>query len=397
MQTTRRHPRTNPRGGKNAAVGAISAGDLLRLCVLVASGALVLSTTPPARAQAEPEAPPAAEPEPPAKPAPEAVDLEDEAEAPPPKAQPAAPPPAAPAPAEPPPPAAKAEPEGRPSSEKLMRASPGAAPWVRETGWYRSTTALNWGGGLEVDVGYANYSFKTATFPPEEFFDFRGRFVLGPDVRYDFGPGDNYFFRAKGEFVAWVREQYNLYQVNVDDVFAQVGNYGLWDVMLGRFMTWRVYRKGLGFDLYTLEDTGALVQGPFEGGRFGVHIYEVDNIFYRETPGRLAFHLYPTTWSGIELAGQYGKDATSNTAGGRLAANVHFDFVSVSAAAEYRFFRPAVEQRSTQPDGTTVSCDDCGIIKRSGYGGGVVFTLKPVEAGFNAARGFQDSYAIKDG
>jgi hypothetical protein len=112
-----------------------------------------------------------------------------------------------------------------------MRASPGAAPWVRETGWFRSSTDLEWTGGLEVDVGYANYSFRTATYPPEEFFDFRGRFVLGPDVRYEFG--QDQFFRAKAEFVAWVREQYNLYQVNVDDVYAQIGQYGLWDLQLG--------------------------------------------------------------------------------------------------------------------------------------------------------------------
>jgi hypothetical protein len=36
-------------------------------------------------------------------------------------------------------------------------------------------------------------------------------------------------------------------------------------------------------------------------------------------------------------------------------------------------------------------------VKRYGYGGGMVLTFKPVEAGVNGARGFQQSYAIKDG
>jgi len=379
----------------------------LYLCVLAAWTAVALSANQ-ARAQKVPDVPPTTDPD-----VPPAADQDA------PAADPDAPikldetpEPAPQAPAKKEPPAPRAEPappvkteaarpaeakaSKRPSTEELMRANPGAAPWARETGWYQNSTMLSWRGGLETDVGYAKYNFDTSTYRPEEFFDFRGRFVLGPDLRYDFAGGD-YFVRATAEFVAWIREQYNIYQVNVDDAYAQVGKYGLWDFQIGRFMTWRVYRKGLGFDLFTLEQTGALTIGPFEGGRFGVQIYEVDNIFYRETPGRAAFHLYPTEWSGIELAGQYGKDGTANTAGVRGAGNVHFDFVSVTAGVEYRFFRPAVETSSTAPDGSLITCERCGIVKRYGYGGGAVFTLKPVEAGANAGKAFQASYAIKDG
>jgi hypothetical protein len=293
---------------------------------------------------------------------------------------------------------ARAEEPPRPSEAELLRLAPGKAPWDRETGWFKSSTELRWTGGLETDVGYARYTFRDYRSPPDDFYDFRGRFVLGPELRYPFGA--NYFFRAFAQVVAWVREYPGTYQINADDVYAQVGQFGTWDFMVGRFMTWRVYRKGLGFDLYTLEDTGALRDGNYDQGNFGVRTYEVSTIFYREQPGRAAFHFYPTAWSGIELAGQYGKDNTSNTIGGRAAANVHFDFLSLSAAVEYKHVRPSTE-RSTQLPGNDPFdrsyCDMCGVSKQYGAGGGAVVTLKPIELGVNAARRYTKNWDNKEG
>jgi hypothetical protein len=302
-----------------------------------------------------------------------------------PKAEPA--PPAAPAPI--------AEP-ARPPTKELMRISPGVAPWQRETGWFHESTGLSWSGGLETDVGYAKYTHDATTFKPEDFYDFRGRFVLGPVIRYDI-PSTNMFFRATGQLVGWIREQYGIYQVNVDDIYAQVGQYGLWDLMVGRFMTWRVYRKGLGFDLYTLEDTGALINENWESGEFHVHTYEVNYIFMREQPGRAAFHLYPTDWLGMEVMGVYGKDGTANTAGTRAAANAHFGILSLSGAAEYRYSRPALYQGAYDAENIFQSCDKCGLVKHYGFGGGAVFAYKPIEVGVNGAQGNASNYSIKEG
>jgi hypothetical protein len=293
-----------------------------------------------------------------------------------------------PAPAE----AAKAEPAAEPVV--MAKAPPGVPPW-RKSDEFPLALKLQLHGGFETDVGYAKYTYDTPTFTPEDFYDFRGRFVLSPSLRYDMSR--DLFFRGVGQFVAWIRETYNTYLVNVDDVFVQVGQNGSWDFMLGRFMTWRVYRKGLGYDLYTLEDTGALKTPTLEGGNFGVHVYEVDNIFYRGTPGRAALHVYPTSWSGLELAGEYGKDGTSNSVGGRAAGNVTYDFVSISAAGEYRTFRPAVDNSPSDANGNKIECAKCGLVQRYGFGGGAVFKLRPLEAGVNGARAFQKSYDLKEG
>ena len=71
-------------------------------------------------------------------------------------------------------------------------------------------------------------------------------------------------------------------------------------------------------------DGGALRPefSPNESGFFS-HLYEVNTIFMRDGGGvpspRAAFHLYPTSSSGIELVGSYGRlDSGANTLGLRL-------------------------------------------------------------------------------
>jgi hypothetical protein len=140
-------------------------------------------------------------------------------------------------------------------------------------------------GGLELDAGYAEYGFRDLpTTPLREFLDLRGRFVAGVHLTHDFGKS-GYWVAAVGQMVAWAREREgNNYQINADDVYGQVGhtggNFTNWDFQLGRFMTWRVFHKGLGFDLYTLEDCGAESQP----GVCGVHTYEVNHIYLRNSP-----------------------------------------------------------------------------------------------------------------
>ena len=102
---------------------------------------------------------------------------------------------------------------------------------------------------------------------------------------------------------------------------------GLWDLKVGRFRTWRVYHKGAGFDLYTIEDQGAcIVRSALDGacnldsGTFGPHTYEVSYIYDREPAGRVGVHVYPTPWSGIEVVGTLGNSGNANIVGGRAAA-----------------------------------------------------------------------------
>jgi len=267
----------------------------------------------------------------------------------------------------------------------LSRGNQGSPVWDKIVAWMPATLSIH--GGYENDIGYARYTFDNQNNPSEAFYDFRGRAAFGPVLRYEFG--HNYFAQAWAQYVVWMRELAGVYQGNADDIAAQVGQKDLWDVTVGRFFTWRVYRKGMGFDLYTLEDTGALVRGPVEGGTFGPHVYEVNDIFLRGTPGRAAFHLYPTAWSGFEAVVEYGKDSTTtNSLGGRVAGNITYGPISVSAAAEIRRSRLAQEVK----DMNQVVCDLCNATDRNGYGGGLVLKHWIVEVGGNYAIAHQTGH-----
>jgi hypothetical protein len=272
-------------------------------------------------------------------------------------------------------PAPPPPPPGVAPEEKPLRPPPGLPPWQRD-GAVPSTADLELHGGMEVDIGRARYTYSTNTQTPESFYDFRGRFVLGGVLTKELG--HDVYIRAVGQAVSWLREQLGQYQVNADDVFAQIGQGSWWDLMAGRFMSWRVYRKGLGYDLYTLEDTGALKLGPYEGGTFGPHVYEADDIFYREQAGRVALHLYPIKYVGIELLGEYGKEGTANTAGIRPAVNFTYSVISLSAAFESRVADPALDQTTAG-----VNCATCGHQSNTGYAFGGVLAFSPIEAGLN--------------
>ncbi len=269
-----------------------------------------------------------------------------------------------------------------------------------------SSHTLEWHGGLEADGGYASYTFERNQARPQSFYDTRGRFVVGPTVQYDFGENKEWFVRARGELVAWMRE-YGAYQINADDVYGQFGLKGKWDFKIGRFRTWRVYHKGYGFDLYTLEDQGACristaVTGSCSletgGTAFGPHTYEVSHLYDREPAGRAALHVYPTSWSGIELATGVGNNGANNTLAGRGAAMVHFDFLRVSAAAEYRSSKPAQEKAFTDPNTSQlVDCPNCGVSRAYGVGGSLEVTVKPVAVALNAAQSHETQYTATNG
>jgi hypothetical protein len=256
-------------------------------------------------------------------------------------------------------------------------------------GLYSGKMKLGWDGSAEIDVGYARYDFSLESYTPERLYDFRGRFVMGPVLEYDFD--ENHFFRFTGQAVAWVREEKQVYQVNADDVYAQIGRRKTWDVKLGRFETWVVYRKGLGYDPYTLEDTGAMEEGPFNQALFGADMYEVNAIYWREMPGKLAVHVYPLDILGFEAVGLYGSGQTTNYLGGRLAADLNLKFLRVSGGAEYKKWEPTREI-TRQENGVDVPCDKCSDNTLIGFGGGAVGYLGPVELGLNGAKASIDAY-----
>jgi hypothetical protein len=245
------------------------------------------------------------------------------------------------------------------------------------------------------------YTFDNKTIKPEDYYDLRGRFVIGPTVKYRFG--GNWFVRARGEGVLWVRET-NTYQINADDVFGQVGQRERWDFKFGRFRLWRVYHKGLGFDLFTLEDIGACQ--PTGSGcsqsvttNFAPHTYEVSMIYDRETAGHAAVHLYPAKFLGFEMGGAYGAtDAGQDLIGTRFAAVGHASFLRASAAAEYEYARPA--QKKTSPDpmtGVNVDCSNCSVSSGFGFGGGAELHFAPVDVGGNYAWNKGTAYSVANG
>ncbi|HWP10114.1 MAG TPA: hypothetical protein VNN72_30435 [Polyangiaceae bacterium] len=267
-------------------------------------------------------------------------------------------------------------------------------------------------GGLELDLGYAKYTYKDQPQGPyENFYDMRGRFVVGPMLHHEFGDS-GYWVRATGQMVGWVREQAGShYQINVDDVYGQVGGRagsGHWDLQVGRFMTWRVYQKGLGYDLYTLEDNGAAKGGSAAAGAvYGVHTYEVNYIYYRNATvngneqfeGRAALHYFPARFLGFELTGAYGQSqgGAANSLGGRLAADFHKAFgpvlARVSVGAEDRFetqAKPKFNQTGLDANNQPIykECPDCNVRDYKGLGGSAVVKAFIVELGGGFAKGW---------
>jgi hypothetical protein len=336
------------------------------------------------------------------------------------KADISAPPPAPPrakAPGEPPP-----EFEAAPGAPRCHEEPihPGDHPAYRDHSCFRKALSWNGGhlyGGVEIDVGYARYDYpERKNTPYETLYDMRGRFVMGPYFQFPLG-SKGYFLALTGTVVGWIREQADEYQINVDDVWAMIGHEGTWDFQLGRFMTWRVYHKGLGFDLYTLEDNGPSIDPPISADQFLLHTYEVDYIFMRNSPyvdelaGRAAIHYYPTRFLGFELAGAYGvaEARGSNTIGTRFAADFHWKYVRASVGAEFRMQKPTTAQAqlvdAMTPNERYVECVDCGYSDNRGIGGGLVFKYTPVEIGGGIAKGAEmahinaggpDGFTVRD-
>jgi hypothetical protein len=276
---------------------------------------------------------------------------------------------------------------------------------------------LAWYGSLESDLGFARYDADSDSLADETLEDHRGRFVVAPMLHLEL---TRFFFEATGQLVAWVKNNQGLPLIAADDVWGKFGMQDLWDVQIGRFEAWRVYQKfpvrshDLGpafhsraiaestgaFDLFTLEDTGALAEPPVSRQNYYVDIYEVSHILLREEAGSVAVHVFPSTKFGAELHAKYGEQAQQNKLGARLALiGRPIPALQLSAAGEYRTSRTGSPTRSgdpTNPDRYT-QCDDCGRLDQWGFGGGAVLSLGAFELSANGAAGHQTGYDALDG
>ena len=265
-------------------------------------------------------------------------------------------------------------------------------------GFFPSSAQLGWDGNMELDVGYAAYGFADNNFPPQDFHDFRGRLVFGPTFRIDLG--SDYLLEMRGEAVLWVRERFNVYQINTDDVWARIGN-DYWNLQVGRFFGWWVFNKGLGFDLFTLEDTGAHTDNV----AFGADLYEVNHLFFRSNgPGDAAIHLYPIPDTlGIQAKLVFGQDLQErNVLGGRVAADLDLDYLRLVVGAEITTSRPSIEIQTQNVEGIVTPCDDCDRRQASGFGASLTLNLHswgvPLElAGNYAASSFERNSRIAPG
>jgi hypothetical protein len=276
----------------------------------------------------------------------------------------------------------------------------------------RQPLLLGWYGSLESDLGFARYDAEDESTADGTFQDHRGRFVLGPMLHVDLG---GFFFEATGQLVAWIKNDVGNPLIGADDVWGKLGKKDVWDLQVGRFEAWRVYQKfsvrshNLGpgfhsraigestgaFDLFTLEDTGALRAFPVANQAFYVDIYEVSHILLREEAGSVAFHYFPGNDLGLELHGKYGEQAQQNQLGIRAAAIWRpIRALQLSAAAEYRTQRRGDPPRTPDPadPASFIECSNCGRSDRRGLGGGAVLYLGPLEAAMNFAASLEDGY-----
>lgn len=290
--------------------------------------------------------------------------------------------------------------------------SDGASPEADDT-----PALLAWYGSLESDVGFARYDAEAEALTDDTLQDHRGRFVVAPMLHLELS---DFFFEATGQLVAWVKNNQGLPLIAADDVWGKFGKQDVWDIQVGRFEAWRVYQKfplrfhNLGpafhsraigestgaFDLFTLEDTGALVRPPVSNQAYYVDIYEVSHILLREEAGSIAFHYFPNENWGVELHGKYGEQAQQNKLGGRLAViGRPIPQLQLSAAGEARMSRTGSPARALDPDNPDNynECSDCGRVDQWGYGGGAVLTLGPVELAASGAVGHQTGYEAVDG
>lgn len=228
----------------------------------------------------------------------------------------------------------------QPSSEAsfVQMGLPGTADWLP---WGLSLTSpyyvpdglqspfrddgLHLGGDFWIDTGYESSQRALASEPDQRFWLMQGRFMLDVTATRTY---KRFFAQAKAQMLAHVEEIPGDEYIDTDDAWIRFGMWDLWDLQIGRFEAWEVYRKGEGLERDTLEDKGAYD---------GADIYEVNYAFYRQDGfGQLAVHLYPLNWMRFEVASVFGNELQSNSYGVRSTGIVDLGWLKLKLAGEYR-------------------------------------------------------------
>jgi hypothetical protein len=231
---------------------------------------------------------------------------------------------------------------------------------------------LHLGGDVWIDSGYESRQRGLETEPDMQFWLMQGRFMLDATATWTRG---SFFAQAKGQCLSHVEEIPGAEHIDTDDAWIRFGMWDAWDIQVGRFEAWEVYRKGEGLERDTLED-----QGAFDGP----DIYEVNYAFYRQDGfGQAAAHVYPLDWLRFEVASVFGNEMGFNSLGGRLTGIIDTGAFKLKAAGEYRKLENQEEGKEQWE-------------KKRGFGAGAQVDLErlskavPVELGVNSAYGLVD-------
>jgi hypothetical protein len=248
---------------------------------------------------------------------------------------------------------------------------PPAAP--RPEGEARGDTLLDrlpiqFGGYFWVDTGAMRQMPAVVGSWDKTALYMQGRFALSAMVERDFA--SSFFGRAKVDFLGLVNEFANSqYEAHTLDAYVMVGEKQKWDVQVGRFLAWEVYRRGQGIELWTAEEAG-VVTSP----SLGMYWLQVAR-GYRNQTGQAAVHYYPTDFLGIEVSSIYGQvQSTSNNLGIRPVVDLTLGRFKAVVGAEY------LSQFSQ-------SVQDKGSEAQWGYAGRMEYRFPVVTLGVNYARG----------
>lgn len=197
--------------------------------------------------------------------------------------------------------------------------------------WPRyETTGIGVSGYAWIDTGYQKIRRGSESQQDIQYWLQQGRALLRVTPTYTSG---RWFVQGQAELVA--NKDQSLSQPDspdTDDLWVRFGQWGSWDVQLGRYEGWEVYHFGMGLDLNTLERNGATDQNA------GVPaIYGVTYAYYRPAGvGNVAGHIYFTDSLRLELLTQVGNEFGQNALGGRPVLVLDLGWLKVKGGTEYK-------------------------------------------------------------
>ncbi|HTR19419.1 MAG TPA: hypothetical protein VMH88_01085 [Gemmatimonadales bacterium] len=201
----------------------------------------------------------------------------------------------------------------------------------------------------------------------------QGRMLLRVTPTYSF---DNWFVQGQVELVGTedqTIERSSVGGADTDDLWLRVGQWNVWDFMIGRFEGWEVFHLGLGLDQNTFERQGAVLSSDFSQIQF----YGLTDNQFRPSgaAGNFAIHYYPLPYLRFEGLATVGSAGGGPEVATRPVAILDFGWLKLKGGVEWQ----RITSQQTTSEAETTS---------RGVGGAVQFVFEPhIEFGFNAAQG----------